>query len=737
VTKKNRHSIIRIRFQKMAPAFCMVVLALGTLRPPAVEASETYLTYLSGLIEERAGHNAKALEKYQEVVKKDPQAIEVYRDIAQVNLRIGQADAALRAAERVRDLAPKDPASFIFLGNVRVAQGNLAKAAEAYEQALQLDPRNLQALENLANYYAILEPQKAISYYQRYSAIDPNEGEIYFQLGLLYQKLTDMKKAEASYQKSIEVEPQQVAPHLALAELYEVQMSTPSAINQYSAALAIEPHNIVVFMRLGHLYYETKQWDEAYGEFQNARSLEPKDASVYYWLARVCEERRQWTEAATHAKKAYDLSKDFQFLPLTAYYLTLNRQVPEAVKWLEKARRLEPDNQNVLLFLGMDYLDLNKLKKAREILVHGVARYPDDPQLRFQLGMAEDRLGHYDDAQLQFQSVLSVDPKNAAAMNYLGYSWAERGIKLEEAEKLLRQAVALEPASGAYLDSLGWVRFKRGDSREAITFLQQAAALTPDALIFEHLGDVCAAGNDLVHASDAWSKAAALDPQNTSVKRKLNDSASRMIAAADPKKSLKKAEGNLRQTSDLHSVVRVSGTWKYHPLEVGAHFSYQRPDEIALAVDTPAGAQGPSVRVNAANEVQVAPAAYAERVKGLPLGTLGMLPRFFSGALTASFDQPEVQISTSAAGIHYVNAAHDEAWIDPQRGVVTRYQQQNPNGGRDDFQITAYQFVEGLWLPETIRVRNDAQRWGADLHFSHWAINESTAASVSQSAPAR
>src|SRR5256885_9023082 len=106
-------------------------------------ANDAYYNYLQGLAEERAGNTAKALETYEKVVKEDPQALQVYRDIAELRLRMGQPDAALNAAEHVKDLAPTDPMSFIFLGNVLVAQGNLARAAEAYEQALKLDPVNL------------------------------------------------------------------------------------------------------------------------------------------------------------------------------------------------------------------------------------------------------------------------------------------------------------------------------------------------------------------------------------------------------------------------------------------------------------------------------------------------------------------------------------------------------------------------------------------------------------------
>src|SRR5690242_607333 len=149
-------------------------------------ANDSYYYYLRGLMEERAGHPNKALEAYEKVVQEDPQALEAFRDIAQLRLQMGQPEEALRAAEHVKDLAPKDPSSFLFLGNVHVAQGNLAKAAESYEEALKLDPKNLRALENLGNYYAILEPDKALSYYQRYIDIDPRDPDVFFQMGLVH-----------------------------------------------------------------------------------------------------------------------------------------------------------------------------------------------------------------------------------------------------------------------------------------------------------------------------------------------------------------------------------------------------------------------------------------------------------------------------------------------------------------------------------------------------------------------
>src|SRR5947208_10271646 len=117
---------------------CVLTFAFCHLPCRSMAASDSYYHYLQGMVEERSGNAAKALEAYEKVVKEDPQALQVYRDIAELRLRMGQPDAALRAAERVKDLAPGDPMSFIFVGNVLVAQGYLAKAVEAYDGAAKL-----------------------------------------------------------------------------------------------------------------------------------------------------------------------------------------------------------------------------------------------------------------------------------------------------------------------------------------------------------------------------------------------------------------------------------------------------------------------------------------------------------------------------------------------------------------------------------------------------------------------
>jgi len=85
---------------------------------------------------------------------------------------------------------------------------------------------------------------------------------------------------------------------------------------------------------------------------------------------------------------------------------------------------------------------------------------------------------------------VELNPKNAAALNYLGYTYAEMGVQLEEAERLIRRALEIEPDDGFYVDSLGWVYYQRGDYGHAVEQLERAVELAgDDPTVAEHLGD--------------------------------------------------------------------------------------------------------------------------------------------------------------------------------------------------------------------------------------------------------
>lgn len=683
---------------------------------------DSYLHYLRGIVEERSGHNAKALEAYERAVAQDPQALEVYRDIASLQLRLGRPEEALKAAEAVKKLAPQDPASLIFMGNVQVAAGNLAQAADSYEAALKLDPNNLSALENLGNYYAMLDPQKAVPYYERYLTLSPGAGDILMQLGLVYHKLGKTEQALASFDHAAAIDARQASPYLAKAEIYEQQFSTAAAVAAYQKAKDLDPHNGLIALKLGHLYYESGRWDEAQTEFNVARESAPSDPAIAYWLARVSEERKEWPEAAHYAQQAYEASQDNQFLPLVAYYLTLAHDTAGAVQWLERARQANPQNASTLLFLGINQIELGRYDDARRVLTEAVSLYPKDVQMHFHLGVAQDRLGHAEEAEKQFQTVLSLDPKHAGAMNYLGYSWADKGIRLNEAEKLLREAVRLEPENPAFNDSLGWVLFRLGKINEAKPYLEKSALAAPDSLVLDHLAQANAAMGQWQEALQAWDRALAIEPKNSDLRTKRDQAAERVGQTADPAKLLAAVTANAKTIEAARAAVRVQFRWLGRSIKSRGWLTFARPDALRLDLEktgkVPAG-----VFLLENGALTIRPQAWVEALQNISSASLAILPQAFTAEWVQRFTAADTRIDREKNAVHF-SRGHEELWVDPLHAVVTRFSRPATTGeGRESLEITDYRFVGNAWLPGEFHLMQSQSGWDTRLRFSDWVLN--------------
>jgi Flp pilus assembly protein TadD len=122
---------------------------------------------------------------------------------------------------------------------------------------------------------------------------------------------------------------------------------------------------------------------------------------------------------------------------------------------------------------------------------------------------ALDENGQWDEAQRELRNAIALDPSNASALNYLGYAMLERGEDVVNAEAFVRRAYEAEPTSSAYADSLGWALFQNGKYIDAVTMLEKAASIEDaDATIFEHLGDAYWRSGRRRDARHAWNSAA-------------------------------------------------------------------------------------------------------------------------------------------------------------------------------------------------------------------------------------
>ncbi|MDK9718120.1 MAG: tetratricopeptide repeat protein, partial [Trichlorobacter sp.] len=150
------------------------------------------------------------------------------------------------------------------------------------------------------------------------------------------------------------------------------------------------------------------------------------------------------------------------------------------------------------------------------------ARFLTDSKFQFRMGILFDKLGKRPESIARMKKVVELNPKDAQAHNFLGYTYAEMGINLEEALVHIKKALEVRPDDGFFIDSLGWVYYQMKRYNDAIRYLEQATELVPDdPTILEHLGDAHHARKENKQALKYYKKAKTLDPKKKGLDEKI------------------------------------------------------------------------------------------------------------------------------------------------------------------------------------------------------------------------
>jgi tetratricopeptide (TPR) repeat protein len=245
---------------------------------------------------------------------------------------------------------------------------------------------------------------------------------------------------------------------------------------------------------------------------------------VRYYLGAAYVEQGAFDQAISEFKKIQPESEFFAD-SRRSIVLILDKQNKneEAVRILEESIQTKPNNAELYLILSALFDKGNQLEKALSVLKRGLDQSKDNIEIHFQLGVVYDKLGDFDQMIAEMKEVLRLNPDYADALNYLAYSYADRGIHLEEALKLVQKAMALKPRMGYITDSLGWVYYKLGNYEKAVIELEKANQLTPDdPIITEHLADGYSKLSRIEKAIQLYEKAQTLDPKPDQIERLKN-----------------------------------------------------------------------------------------------------------------------------------------------------------------------------------------------------------------------
>lgn len=263
---------------------------------------------------------------------------------------------------------------------------------------------------------------------------------------------------------------------------------------------------------------------------QLARHLYPESAPIAISLASVFERQKNPKRANSYyAQVAENSPFKRRALLETAINLNTLEDIDGAISILRDLVDADPTDLIPYMTLGRLLNQHERYREATEIFNQAIELIKT-PKRRhwdyfYRRAISFERLKEWPKAEASFKQALELDPNQATVLNYLGYSWVDQGIHLEEGLDMIRKAVKLRPDAGFIVDSLGWAYYRLGRYDEAVVELEKAIALLPqDAVVNDHLGDAYWQTGRKIEARFQWQHALDAEPEESEIpkiKKKL------------------------------------------------------------------------------------------------------------------------------------------------------------------------------------------------------------------------
>jgi tetratricopeptide (TPR) repeat protein len=522
---------------------------------------QAYYHFLQGSLAELDNDSLKALEAYKTGLTFDPDSIFLKFRIAKLHFRLAQMPAAVEMAQQIPVEKITTVAMFLEMAKIFFDAGEHSRAlqilAEGERQfpleqrlyishgTLLLTEKDYQAagavfldlLQHVpdsaeAHYYlGIIALEKntkleAVGHFEQAIVLNKSFERAYVKLVALLEEAEESQRAiELIEAFLIDVNPHHREFRLRLVSLYVAQKGRDQAIGHLDYLLKLNPGDLHAQVRKAQVYGEQGNFPAAIEELNAVLLDRPNELRVRDFLGLLYEEMKDY-ESAIQAYQA-NIQIDPTFfdsilhLGFVSYRLKRNE---EALSYLDQAVKLNPKRPEPYLLLGLTYFQMKDYQQAKARLEDGIHQDPSNAELHFNLGTTYDKLDRFDEVVREMEQALELDPEHADALNYLGYSYADRSINVEEAVSLTQQAVKLKPHNGYYVDSLAWALYKVGRNEEALEMMQRAVALVPDdPVIYEHLGEIFLLREEHEKARDAWIHSLQLDSTNEALKQRFRD----------------------------------------------------------------------------------------------------------------------------------------------------------------------------------------------------------------------
>lgn len=285
---------------------------------------------------------------------------------------------------------------------------------------------------------------------------------------------------------------------------------------QFQQLMADYPANAEVTLAVGLLSMQLKDYDLAEATLKKVLGLEYKDLdAVRFYLGQLSEDRKRYDEAMSWY---LSVRSGGQFMTAQIRYAVLlakQGKMDEARRHIRELPAQDKQQRAQLIMAEAQLLrEARQYQEAFDLLGQGLEKLPNYPDLLYDYAMAAEKIDRLDVLEQNLRKLIQLEPEHAHAYNALGYSLADRNLRLQEAYKLIEKAVELAPDDPFIMDSMGWVQYRLGNFAEGVNYLRRAFAARPDPEIAAHLGEVLWVEGDKDEAKHVWNSALKDNPDN-------------------------------------------------------------------------------------------------------------------------------------------------------------------------------------------------------------------------------
>jgi len=506
---------------------------------------------LLGEIALQRGDYALAAKTYLELAKQTGDA-RVARRAVEIANQGKLTDLAIEAARTWQNIEPQSPAALQVLAALLISAQKVDEAEPVIDKLLSAEgvsmPRGFLQLNRLL----AGNPDKAANLRVVRSLVGKhaNLPEAQVALAQAAAAANDDKTATAAARRAAELRPEWEVPAVLEAQVLQKRSTAdaakrlgqfveknpdsregrlnyaralvldkkiPEARKQFEMLLAANPRDTQLTYMVGVTALQLKDYAVAEDSMKRlVANTEYRDQDgARYILGQIAEEKKDWPQAI----KWYDEIQDGEHaVPArlrTANAIAKQGKLDAAREFLHKAADENP-GQEVQFTVGEAQLlrDANRNAEAFELLDKALKAEPDQAELLYDYALTAEKLEKYDVLEANLKKLIEVRPEHAHAYNALGYSFAERNLRLPEARALIEKALQLAPEDYFIIDSLGWVQYREGNLKGAADTLRRAYGGRPDAEIGAHLGEVLWVMGDRNEANRVWNESLKSAPDN-------------------------------------------------------------------------------------------------------------------------------------------------------------------------------------------------------------------------------